>query len=53
MADSMGGNSKEAAIKRTNTEMGKMGYAPPVKPGKMSMRSMGKKPKMRSFSRSK
>jgi hypothetical protein len=54
MSDKMGGNSMEASAKRTNSEMGKMGYAPPVKPkGASSIRPAARKPKMRSFSRSK
>lgn len=40
---------------KTNKEMSGMGYAPPVKPKgmKSSMRAGMKKPKIRSFSRSK
>jgi len=53
MSDKMGGNSMAAAEKRTNSEMSKMGYSSPVKPGKSSMRPAARKPKMRSFSRSK
>lgn len=50
----IGGNSP-GAVERTNKEMGKMGYAPPVKPkSSVGMKKMSvRKPKIRNFGRSK
>ena len=53
MSESMGGNSMAAAKTRTESEFKKMGYMPSIKPKgmKMGMKSMARKPKMRSVKR--